>query len=300
MVDTQARYDHLILLSRRRAFHFNGRPPDDIRTDKYLFSRIPDEVISSILARAQTGDFTQFSRLIDLLKSSDDAVVWGRCAMLLSYAAPFSALHALIDAYRHELFETDDVVTQQWISEILCRSGALWSVPVVMRIFRRNHLRNKYFATPRYLSRIVESRPGEIADGPAIMPRTDDLPAWFDVPPVYDDDTYEELVLRRYAAIRDQIQGFERLAFNEGEPLNLARIAERALTRIGVGEDTEEIAIARTLLEAGTGKDLSAFYQNGSLQNLKAASEVEFLLDSGELTEFEPGSRYFFGRKIPD
>lgn len=300
MVSGPTSYDSLILLERGRAFHFNGPPPADIRSAKYSESRVPDESISAVLAYTQGGDFTRFSRLIDLMKGSDDGVVWGRCATLYSYAAPFSALRDLIGAFAHTLYASDDVVTQQWISEILCSSGALWCVPEVLKIFRRNKERDKYFATPRYLSFVMESERGEISDGPLVMPRTDDLPRWFDVPAVYDDDAFEGLVLSRHAALSSQVGDPARAAFREGEPLSLTRVAEKALARINAGEDIEEIAIARTLLEAATGEDLSEFYRDGLLRNLSAAAGVESLLDSGMLKNFEPGRRYFFGRKIPD
>jgi hypothetical protein len=300
MVAKPTPYAHLILLARHRTFHFNGPPPADIRSAKYLESRVPDEAISAVLAYAQEGDFTRFSRLIDLIKGSDDGVVWGDCAMLYARAAPFSALWDLINAFAQELYASDDVVTQQWISEILCSSGALWCVPEVLKIFRRNQEREKYFATPRYLSFLMEPERGEIADGPPVKPRTDNLPTWFDVPAVYDDDAYEDLVLSRYAALCGQIDEPARAAFSEGEPLTLTRVAEKALVRIFAGEDIEEIAIARTLLEAGTGQDLSEFYRDGLLQNLSAAAIVEDFLESGEAEKYEPGVRYFFGHRIPN
>jgi hypothetical protein len=146
----------------------------------------------------------------------------------------------------------------------------------------------------------MEPERAEIAEGPRVMGRTDDLPEWFDVPRIYDDKAFEELVMGRFEALRVQVQSPDRVTFVEGEPITLTRVAEKALARIRTGEDVEEIAIARTWLEAATGKDLSDFYRDGLLQNLRAAAMMESLLESGILDDFEPGVRYFFGRRIPD
>jgi hypothetical protein len=300
MVDPKAPYNSLILLGREHAFHFNGQPPSDIYSQKYLNSSNYDEVVSAVLAHAQQGNLTYFSRLIDIMKKSDDGVLWGDCCMLFSYAAPFSALHDLVDAYADVLFKSNDVVTQQWLCELLCMSGALWCIPEVLKIFRLNKQRDKYFSVPRCLSALLEEEFTEIADGPPVLPRTDDLPAWFDVPPVFDDDAYERLVMGRYAVLCSQTSDPARVAVSEGALLSMTRVAQKALTRIRIGQDTEEIAVARIQLEAATGEDLSAFYQNGLLRPLSAAACVETLLEEGKLDAFEPGRRYFFGRKIPD
>jgi hypothetical protein len=300
MVDKTASYDHMILLSRAKAFHFSSTPPADIRSFRYLNSTEPREVISAVLANAVHGDFTQFDRLAELMKQSDDAVVWGDCAKLYTYVAPYSALRKLVDSFGPVLFQGDDVVTQQWISEILCLSGGLSFVPDVLTIFRRNRERDKYFSTPMYLSRMLEEEPFDIADGPPVLPRTDDLPAWFDVPAVYDDDTFEQRVMGRHAALCAMVSDPRWATVWEGRPLSLQEMAHKALARIEQGQDIEEIALARTWIEAATGQDLSDWYSDCLLQPLNAAASVESLLESRALEAFTPGYRYFFGRKIPN
>lgn len=295
---TPERYDHQILLARSRAFHFSAPPPHDIRTDRFLRSTRPEDVTHAVLAHAMEGDFRHFSQLIDLMKSSDDGVLWQECSLLLSHAAPFSSLHDLLDAFSGEL-HGDDIVTQQWISEILCRSGALWSVPEVLRLWRLNREREVYFAIPSLLSLMLEDRRAEIAKGPPVLPRTDGMPDWLDLPVTWDDDKFGELVLSRHATLWNAAVDPAQLAVWEGAPLSQLRIAERALALIEEGEDVEDIAIARTQLEAATGEDLSDFYANGLLRNLSAAAHVESLVESGVLRRFIDGRRYFFGRPIP-
>ena len=292
------RYDHQILLARSRAFHFSAPPPLDIRGDRYLWSSRSEDVTHAVLANAMEGDFRHFSRLIDLMKSSDDGVLWQECSLLLSHAAPYSSLHDLLDAFSGEL-HGDDVVTQQWISEILCRSGALWSVPEVLRLWRLNQERETYFAIPTLLSLMLEDQRAEIAKGPPVLPRTDGMPEWLGLPVTYDDDRFAEIVLSRHATLWNAVADPAQLAVWEGAPLSLPRVAERALALIEQGEDVEEIAIARTQLEAATGEDLSDCYSEGLLRNLTAAAHIETLVESGVLQRFVDGRRYFFGRAIP-
>lgn len=292
------RYDFQILLARSRAFHFSGPPPLDIRGERFLLSAHPDDVTHSVLANAMEGDFRHFARLIDLMKSSDDGVLWQECSLLLAHAAPYSSLHDLLDAFSVEL-HGDDIVTQQWISEILCRSGALWSVPEVLRLWRQNQERDTYFAIPNLLSLLLEEQRAEIAKGPSVLLRTDGMPEWLDLPVTYDDEKFDELVLSQHAKLRAAADHPMHVAVWEGGPLSLPRVAERALALIEEGEDVEEIAIARTQLEAATGEDLSDFYDEGLLRNLTAAAHIQALMESGLLRRFVAGRRYFFGQEIP-
>ncbi len=290
-------YDHLLLLSRGRTFHFAAAPPAGLRLN--VSERDPRIVVNAILANAMEGDFNHFGRLIDLLREHDDGVVWGDCAALLAYAAPYSVLHELLETFFAEL-HGEDVVTQQWISEILCKSGALWSVPEVLRIFRRNRQREHYFATPTYLSRLLEIEREQIAEGPLLLPRSDDLPEWFAPSDEYDDDAFEAHVMQHYIKLCGEVSDPARTCVWEGEPLSLTRVAQKARTRIEAGEDIEEIAIARAWLEAGTGEDLSGWYRDHLLANLAAEASLEHMLASSTLQRFESGARYFFGRRIPD
>jgi hypothetical protein len=133
-----------------------------------------------------------------------------------------------------------------------------------------------------------------------VLPRTDDLPAWFDVPAVYDDDTFEQRVMGRHAALCAMVSDPRWATVWEGRPLSLQEMAHKALARIEQGQDIEEIALARTWIEAATGQDLSDWYSDCLLQPLNAAASVESLLESRALEAFTPGYRYFFGRKIPN
>ncbi|PXX58251.1 hypothetical protein SAMN05660489_04697 [Pseudomonas sp. LAMO17WK12:I10] len=292
-------YDHLLFLSRGSGFHFVSAPPPNLRD--LVYDQDPRIAVNAVLANALEGDFDHFTRLIDLMRTHDDGVVWGDCAALYSYAAPYSALREMMEAFAPVLFSGRDIVSQQWISEILCKSGALWCVPYVLKIFRLNTEREHYFATPMYLSRLLEEERDDIANGPPILPRTDVLPEWFNIPLEYNDDSFEERVMTRHSELCDLVAESDRAAVWEGRPLSLVSIAEKARTRIEAGEDIEEISIARAWLEATTGENFSSWYNKDNLlANLTASAHVETLLRSRRLEAFIPGHRYFFSRRIPD
>jgi len=87
----------------------------------------------------------------------------------------------------------------------------------------------------------------------------------------------------------------------EGGRLNIRDIAQRLLTRVQTGERLDRIAMGRMLLEATTGLNCRAFFDDsGRLQNLTAAAIVEEFLERGDTDRYQPGVRYFFGHRIPD
>lgn len=62
-----------------------------------------------------------------------------------------------LDAFAGEL-HGDDVVTPRWSSEMLCRSGALWSVPEVLRLWRLNSFPERSSAPGYWQSPVVLSQ----------------------------------------------------------------------------------------------------------------------------------------------
>ena len=63
-------------LLRGVGFHFLAPPPGDMRSHKYLYSDDPEEVLCSILAHAQEGNFSPCRRLLDLMRRSHDWLTW--------------------------------------------------------------------------------------------------------------------------------------------------------------------------------------------------------------------------------
>lgn len=291
-------YYRYTLLSGGRGFHFSAQPPPDLRTARYLASDDPEEVICAVLASAQVGDFRHFEALTALMKRERNADIWGACAMLFAYAAPYSSIRRLIAEFSAELYERPDAEVGQWMTEILSGCKGSWTVPEILRVMRHNREREQFFSAPRYLSFLLESERGEIARGPSLVPRAAEDPEWWDPPPRHDDDTYEQRVLARHAQVL-LATGRPEDAIFEGEALSLTRVAERTLARVRAGDDTEEIAIGRMIIEANTGLDASSMYSGGLLQPLSACAFLEGVLEEPWLGTFHIGSRYFFRHQIP-
>ncbi|NVI96656.1 hypothetical protein HV824_00760 [Myxococcus sp. AM009] len=55
-------YDHRLLLSRGRTFHFAAAPPPDLRLR--VAERDPRVAVNAVLANAMEGDFGHFARLV--------------------------------------------------------------------------------------------------------------------------------------------------------------------------------------------------------------------------------------------
>src|SRR5437867_2385041 len=101
-------YCRFFLLEHGTGFHFSAPPPTDIRSDKYLYGDDVQDVIGSVLAHSQSGNFGACRRLIEIMRQQNDAWVWGCCSTLLSYAAPKAILRELITAFSGKIAEDKD------------------------------------------------------------------------------------------------------------------------------------------------------------------------------------------------
>lgn len=286
------RYRRYTFLPRGGGFHF-AEPAPPLLDDACLDADDPEDVASAALARAQRGDFSAVGRVVERMETSDDGSFWVDCAALLAHAAPSSVLRAL--HLRHHAAQGP---IREWVAEILLTSGLLWSVPAALRMYLDAGAKERLFSTPGNLSMLLETTPGAIFEGPKLLPRDEDDPPWYDPPPRYALADYEALVLDRHRAL--SASHGQEVAFFEGDALALPAIAQRAWARVHRGEDVEEVARARMVLEAATGRSLAAMYDDGLLRRDRALAALEHLIEKGELERYDPGVRYFFGHRIPD
>src|SRR5690606_36156417 len=102
-----------LFLPTGTGFHVGAPVPSDLASPRYLQAEDPEDVICSVLAYAQQGQFAPCSRLLDLMAQHDDADVWGSCSTLLSFAAPRSVLQQLVGlAARGESPTTHDTALE--------------------------------------------------------------------------------------------------------------------------------------------------------------------------------------------
>ncbi len=93
----------------------------------------------------------------------------------------------------------------------------------------------------------------------------------------------------------------EQEALVEGQRLSLRDVARRLLARLRSNEYPDRVELGRMFLEATTGLDCGTFFDDsGRLQRLTAAALVEEFLARSGADGYQPGSRYFFGRRIPE
>lgn len=279
-------------LPRGGGFHF-AEPTPDLLDDALLAAEDPEDLAAAVLARAQRGDLAATARLLPRMKTCDDGSFWVDCAALLAYAAPTRVLSDLGMLY----FEVDGA-SQEWVASTLCTSGVLFLVRNALATFAARGGNERLFSTPGHLSMILEAAPGEVFEGPALLPRAADDPPWYDPPPRYDVGAYERVVERRLTGL-STAHGWQ-TAFFEGEPRSLPSIAQRAWERVHRGEDVEEVCRARMVLEASTGVSLAAMYEDGLLRRDRALDALGRLIERGELERYRDGARYFFGREITD
>ncbi|QRK07479.1 hypothetical protein JQX13_47005 [Archangium violaceum] len=231
-----------------------------------------------------------------------DADVWNACATLLSYAAPYSALRELEEASKTLLEPKRSPYTRRYFCEILSSSAGVWGVPHLIRHYQELKDRKVEAEVEYYISQVLEAEPGPIANGPRVLWESNGLPPPFEEStPVYLKEEYLALLESTFQRIVSSQTIHEGEAIIEGGRLNIRDIAQRLLTRVQTGERLDRIAMGRMLLEATTGLNCRAFFDDsGRLKNLSAAAIVEEFLERGDADKYQPGVRYFFGHRIPD
>jgi hypothetical protein len=291
-----------LFLPTGSGFHFGAPIPSDLASDRYLQAADPEDVICSVLAYAQRGQFAPCSRLIDLLGEHEDADIWGSCSTLLSFAAPRSTLQQFVPLAKRLRIELGTDAPLQWAGETLAGAHEAWVVPAVLRLFEQIQSYDQFMSLPVYLSLLLEPEPAEIDAGPRQL-RDPGEPDWYDPPPAWNIPEYVRMVERRHAELVATLPIPAQSCVFEGELLTLRRVAIRMLDRINHNPDDRlRIEQARMLLEAYTGEDFSGFYVEGRhrLLPLRASARLEAFLQSDTPERFSPGVRYFFGHCIPD
>jgi hypothetical protein len=275
-----------------------------MRSRTYLESDDSEEVLCSILAHAQEGNFAPCRRLLDLMRRSHDWLTWYGCSKLMAYTAPQSLLQEMTTLFAAEAREQTYRAT--WVAMILGLSGCLWAAPEMLQLFYLHPLprtlreKTGQWYIPDYLSLLLEPRSAEISAGPAVvkLPSNPDWPDWVETETTYDDDGYHQAVVQRYQELCARVADPDHSAVCKGELFSLRRLAH------SLSEDLSErhggiYAADETwldTLEAYTGLDTTSQLETAQ----QALIQVKRMLEDAALDAFEPGVRYFFGHRIPD
>jgi hypothetical protein len=147
----------------------------------------------------------------------------------------------------------------------------------------------------------TEPSPGPIFHGPALVaPDPDASPLLSESQPYEDDAGYADLVNHRADVLRANSADRD-VYFAEGEPIRILSVARNLLERIRAPDAPRaRIEQGWDLFGAMSGIDCRDFFdRQGHLRPLSAAAILEDFIQSGAAERFEPGVRYFFGRRIP-
>ncbi|NMO20029.1 hypothetical protein HPC49_20835 [Pyxidicoccus fallax] len=290
------------LLELGTGLHFTTPAPPDVADLRHLASNDPWRVLPCILANLQQGRFDVSGRLVKLMHEVRDADVWNACATLLSYAAPYSVIRELEASSERLLAPRHSPYTRRYFCEILSCSAGVWGMPHLIHHYRQLKDRKVEAEVEYYISQVLEVEPGPIAKGPRVLWESNGLPPPFEESaPVLLVEEYLVLLQNTFQGLVSSQRLHEQEALIEGGRLDIRGIAQRLLKRIHTGEHLDRIAMGRMLLEATTGLDCRAFFdESGRLQNLTAAAIVEDFLERGDADRYQPGVRYFFGHRIPD
>jgi hypothetical protein len=260
-------------------YHFALEPPSlpDPTT-------LPAEDVWGILAStfrfATRGDWRGLPRLIGCLDRSSNALIWQACADLLGDAASPALLRQTLRQYEQAEPRPDAPLFEEHLAFSLHQSGLLWTVPVLLEFFLRRRDRKESKIIASLLSHMLEDDIGPVAL--ANLPEPD----------------YRRLVLEQFDELK-QKHGTEGVSILNGQLRSPTSLAERLLADTRQPHTTW-ISYNRHLLEAITGIDCRSFYQNRGVQPLAAAAFLEETLESGVLSKYAPGVRYFFGHRIPE
>jgi hypothetical protein len=287
-------------LSRGDGFHFAEEPPARLEQPEALNAPDPWDVLCALLIRLRRGDFSEVDRVVDMLEAYDDADVWTAGGALLSYAAPYRVVRRFAERYQAGAFGRDKALVQLRVCEILSESLGLWTIPVILGIYRTMEDVNTKLAVEVLLSQLLEDERGPIYKGPDETETVDPAAGPFAEPVVVrEEEPYLALVQDIARAVASDNNLSEDSPICEGRLFSVVPFTRRLLARIGEGSDTDRIERGRILFEANTGFDCHGYYVEGRLQPLAAAAILEEFLETDELESYRAGVRYFFGHRIP-
>jgi hypothetical protein len=279
-------------------FHFASSPPPDIADPRHLQSRDWQEALACVLANLQEGNFNVARVPGRLLETIDGPGLWVACTNLIGFAAPMSEVRDRVENMSSKVSSA----RRFYLCTAAMASGGIWAVQTILDAYPATVDPDTRRFLAYALSWLLEEEPGPIWDGPDFLEMpADNLPP-NEEPEVYSDiEGYVAMVQARSSAWLQRQGPGDAPIIAEGGVLRIGEVARQLHERVRRGERGDRVEKGRMLFEAMTGVDCRAFFNpHGVIQPLAAAAILEEFLESGEADKYEPGVRYFFGRRIPD
>lgn len=264
-------------------YHFLAPPPAALRTPAALRDDNPWAVLAAVLLRAQQGEFESVPLLLPRIRQANDYRYAAACLDLFGDVGGPRLLETVLAEFHKELWDARNPDFQVLLGSALRCSRLLWAAPRLLDLYLASTDREETGPLTIYLSRFFEPALGPVGCA--------DLP----------DPEYRGLVLAKYEEMKAILNG-DRKPVLYGEPFSVVATARRLRQRLA--DPDAELALIvdeRHIFEAATGIDCRAFWKDGDLQPLTAAAALEDFLESPDVEKkYEPGARYFFGRRLPD
>ncbi|WNG14691.1 hypothetical protein [Cystobacter fuscus] len=243
----------------------------------------PGIIFIAVLERAKQGDFEKLPLIVNCLRRTENAVLWGAGTELLGDAGSPRTIEQVLEQFRGALFEE-----RQWhISLGMCgmmhQSLLLWTVPIMLALYlescERRQLKWVEFAVARMLEEETEW-------GKGVLHRT----------------TGEEFIrtaVEKYHSLRQRL-GTDDTGVLHGRPFSVRQLAQLMHAQAAEGNPSGVLMRnERHGFEASTGRDCRSFFKNERPRALAIAAQMELFLGSSEADRFEPGRRYFYGHPLP-
>jgi hypothetical protein len=253
-------------------------------------------LLLNIFEACKMGDFSSTAALPKVFDTESTLDVTIGALELLPYVTPFKVLLDIAEPIFLRL--RSDRQNVEWLCIALSRSGSLAATQRATSIYVDELGTENRTDVPYHLSITLEGSVGDVFYGPPIVTESIDELEPENVQ--YDVDSYAATVKARISDLRATFPDWSQQCFLYGRPVNIEELALELLNTIARTFDNERVVVGRSVLEAFTGADLSAFFKGGHLDRTSAALALEGLFDEFDLSSFQPGVRYFFGRRIPD
>jgi hypothetical protein len=285
-------------------YHWSGVPAVDLRSDQALQADSPWVVIASVVEHARAGEHDAASRLIPFFTRSEPFALQRIALLVFADLAPGHLLGRLADALGH-----DDPHVRKYAGEASKYAGRLSLVPPMLRAWQRAETLGDHETIGFAISEMLETSYGPIAEAVGIYNTPLDVPLptpalarLFELRKVMEADLdpppLPGLVEETHRLLEQQ---YDPEAYVwRGEPMSVPAVARALLDAAADSPVVGAIVPLRHRLEAMTGIDCRNFLYAMRPRPKQIQRVVEAFLDSDAPSRYLPGTRYFFGKPIPE
>jgi hypothetical protein len=285
-------------------YQWNGDPPFDLRTPETLKADNPWMVVASVVEHAKAGDHEPASRLIPFFTRTEPFALRRVALQVFADVAPGRLVGSLVDALAHA-----DPEVRKAAGEASKYVGRLSLIPPMLEAWQRALKADDHETIGFAISEVLETTYGALANAARVWdtPIAEGPPSVVGLPGIavsgMDDDDdppgFPDLVKEAH---RQLVERYGRDAYVwRGEPTSVAAMARALLDKASATTPAPgAIIVLRHRFEAATGIDCRGFFYAMRPRPKQIQRVVEAFLDSDAPSRYLPGTRYFFGKPIPE